>query len=462
MSLASTQNRNDYVGAGNTATYPYGFKVFADTDLLVTVRNTSNVETTLSLTTDYTVTGVGNTPGGNVVLVSSGQAWLTGGFLTTGYALTIRRVRPLTQETDLRNGGEYFPEVVEDEFDRGVMIAQQLKDGVDRSFRLPETVSPAVVSALLPVPVAASALRWNAGATALENYVPASAPNLVMPAGTGIAVVSAPQTLIARTIVAGDGSIAVTNGTGVSGNPSIVVPALGITTAKINDLAVTTGKIDDLGVTAGKIATDAVETAKIKDANVTLAKLLHTVGDGQVFKRSGTAIVGQTVAGITVLATGAATIGASQTETTILTATVSAGLMGTNGSLRFRVVARFLSDGANTLNLKLSLGGTVIFDLPYVLGAASTGSGLNGELTVGNLTASAQRCYFWSNLEGGGAYGAAPVSAFNGDLQPKHASALSMIDTSVDRTFTATLRWIGAQAENPSVEAVASLELLMA
>lgn len=139
MSLSSTTNRNDYVGNGATATYAYGFKVYLSSELRVTVVNTAGAETRLTINTDYTVTGVGSSSGGNIVLVNASQAWLTSGFLTTGYGLTVRRVRALTQLADIRNQGEFYPETHEDVFDKMVMNQQQLQDELDRAVRLPET-----------------------------------------------------------------------------------------------------------------------------------------------------------------------------------------------------------------------------------------------------------------------------------------------------------------------------------
>ena len=60
MTISSTTDRNDYTGNASTGTYAYGYKIFANTDLVATVRDTDGVETTLTLTTHYTVTGVGN------------------------------------------------------------------------------------------------------------------------------------------------------------------------------------------------------------------------------------------------------------------------------------------------------------------------------------------------------------------------------------------------------------------
>lgn len=142
MTIESAVNRINYTGNGAVDTYAYPFRIVAQSDLLVTVRNLSNVETTLTLTTDYTVTGVGNEGGGNVVLVDSDQAWLDAdGDLLTGFVLTIRRRVDLFQETDIRNQGPYLPELHEDAFDYLTMIDQQQQDELDRSLKAPETDS---------------------------------------------------------------------------------------------------------------------------------------------------------------------------------------------------------------------------------------------------------------------------------------------------------------------------------
>lgn len=151
MSVSSTTNKVTYTGNGAVDTYAYTFRITDDDHLLVTVRNTSDVETTLVKTTDYTVTGVGASGGGNVVLVNSAQAWLDGdGDLKSSYILTIRRVVPLTQETDIRNQGTYYPETHEDTFDKSVFIAQQQQDEIDRSVKLPETIDDSDFDPTLP------------------------------------------------------------------------------------------------------------------------------------------------------------------------------------------------------------------------------------------------------------------------------------------------------------------------
>lgn len=172
MTVASTTNRVSYVGNGNVDTYSYTFRIFAETDLLVTVKDTSDVETELDLTTDYTVTGVGDANGGSVALVNSGQAWLdAGGDLLSNYELVIRRVRPLTQETDIRSQGSFYPEIHEDALDHLTMVAQQLQDEVDRCIKLPETISGSTFSTLLPSDGLApnTVIMVNAAGDGFEN-----------------------------------------------------------------------------------------------------------------------------------------------------------------------------------------------------------------------------------------------------------------------------------------------------
>ena len=147
MTISSTSNRNDYTGNGSTATYSFTFSIATKSDLKVTKRNTDNVETTLALTTDYTVTL--NADG-------TGSITLVAGNLTSGYALTIRGLVPLTQPTQIKNQGAFFAKTHEDVFDRKIRIAQQQQDEIDRSIKLPETVPGSTFNMELPADIVGS------------------------------------------------------------------------------------------------------------------------------------------------------------------------------------------------------------------------------------------------------------------------------------------------------------------
>lgn len=195
MSIASPTSRNNYVGNGATDEYDFSFLIFDEDDLLVSVRDTDDIETTLTLNTDYTVSGVSDPDGGTITL--------TAGNLESGHVLTIRRVRDLVQETDIRNQGEFFPETHEDAFDQLVMIDQQQQDEIDRSIKLPETVAAAGFDTSLPSDIESSpgdVLAVNADGdgfvfiTPVAGALAATVPgDLTMSTDGGVIILTSPD-----------------------------------------------------------------------------------------------------------------------------------------------------------------------------------------------------------------------------------------------------------------------------
>lgn len=201
MTVASTTRRNDATGNGATKTYSYNFRILDDDELLVSVQDTAGVITALTRPTDYSVTGVGLYAGGTIVLVNAGQAWLdTDGDLKSSYKLTIRRRLPLTQQTDLRNSGDFYPEDHETQFDRCIMIDLQQQDELDRSIKFPETDSPSL-SATLP----ASSLRaskWAAYDSLGQPIASSGSPPASVPVSVyGETLIAAGSAAAARAIL---------------------------------------------------------------------------------------------------------------------------------------------------------------------------------------------------------------------------------------------------------------------
>jgi hypothetical protein len=102
--------------------------------------------------------------------------------LPTGESLIIKRVEPLTQETDLQNQGGYFPQVQEDVYDKLTMIDLQQQELLDRSFRFPiaytggidiETGTPAA-DGYLKVNAAGTGLEWSAVASTTASAASAT------------------------------------------------------------------------------------------------------------------------------------------------------------------------------------------------------------------------------------------------------------------------------------------------
>lgn len=135
MTISSqTRKAGPYVGTGSTGPFSFSFKVFEAADLLVVkVNNSTSIETTLTLTTDYTVSlnaDQNSNPGGTITLVAA---------LASGYNMVISSQVEYLQETDLTNQGGFYPEVITDTLDKLTILTQQLKGEVDRSAKLPIT-----------------------------------------------------------------------------------------------------------------------------------------------------------------------------------------------------------------------------------------------------------------------------------------------------------------------------------
>jgi hypothetical protein len=131
MTITTQVYHIHYVGNGSTAVFSYPFKVFEAGDLEVVQTDTATaVATTLVLTTDYSVTGVGVETGGTITLVA--------GVLAVGQLLTIRRRVDLVQEAVYTDGDSFPAQAHEDALDYGVMIDQQLQEELDRSIHWQE------------------------------------------------------------------------------------------------------------------------------------------------------------------------------------------------------------------------------------------------------------------------------------------------------------------------------------
>lgn len=116
MTVSTQVSRNEYTGNGATTQYDFTFRILDKSHLLVQTLDTSESIVTLTLGTDYTVTGVNRYNGGKVVLTSA---------LPVGYKISIERSTPVTQESSIRNQGGFFPEIHEDALDKLTMLVQQ-------------------------------------------------------------------------------------------------------------------------------------------------------------------------------------------------------------------------------------------------------------------------------------------------------------------------------------------------
>ena len=132
MTISSTTVKNSYSGNGSTTAFAYTFKIFANTDLQVIIRSSTGTETVKTLTTHYTVSGVGDASGGNVTFTS-------GNIPASGETVVIRRAVPQTQAIDYIANDPFPAESHEEGLDRATMTLQQVQEELDRAIKLSRT-----------------------------------------------------------------------------------------------------------------------------------------------------------------------------------------------------------------------------------------------------------------------------------------------------------------------------------
>lgn len=132
MTISSeTRTAGPFTGNAVAVAFPFTFKVFQEEDILAVKTDLLGINTTLVLGADYTISlNVDQevSPGGTLTLPSP---------LPTNYLLTLTSALENLQPVNLTNNGGFFPNVINDEFDRLTILAQQLKGGLDRSFKIP-------------------------------------------------------------------------------------------------------------------------------------------------------------------------------------------------------------------------------------------------------------------------------------------------------------------------------------
>ena len=154
-----TARTGPYNGNGSTTVFAYDFRILDQSHVVVTLKNAANVETVQTLTTNYTVSGVGAATGGNITMVVAPAS---------GEQLTFSRSVPQTQEVDLANRGGVQPEVLEAAYDKLTQLSQDKVELLSRVPRFP--VSSALTDVELPLTLTANtALIVNAAGTGYTN-----------------------------------------------------------------------------------------------------------------------------------------------------------------------------------------------------------------------------------------------------------------------------------------------------
>lgn len=112
MALSTATVRDEYTGNGTTTAFAYTFKIWAAADLDAYVNGVLQ-----TLTTHYSVSGVGAATGGTVTFVTAPP---------NGQKVILQSDVAATQPTSFPYSGAFNEESVEAAFDRVTRLAQQL------------------------------------------------------------------------------------------------------------------------------------------------------------------------------------------------------------------------------------------------------------------------------------------------------------------------------------------------
>lgn len=132
MTVSSTTTKVSYTGNNVTTVFAYTFKIFAESEIKVYVDNVLK-----SLTTHYTLSGVGSASGGNVTFTS-------GNTPGTGAKVVFLRSIARTQVTDYVENDTFPAETHEAALDKLTFILQEIDNTLTGDiFRFAESVSDA-------------------------------------------------------------------------------------------------------------------------------------------------------------------------------------------------------------------------------------------------------------------------------------------------------------------------------
>ena len=127
-----TRKAGPYTTDGQQTAFTFAFKVFKTTQIEVRLSETEETESVVppDLYTVMLNTDQDNSPGGTVTFATAPVADKT---------LTILSAVEYTQELILTNRGGFYPQQINDQNDKAAILAQQLKEIVDRTLKVPST-----------------------------------------------------------------------------------------------------------------------------------------------------------------------------------------------------------------------------------------------------------------------------------------------------------------------------------
>lgn len=407
MTVSAQTPLNRSTANGVTTVFPYNFKVLAAADLEVSIDGVVK-----TLTTHYTLSGVGDDGGGNVTMLSAP---------TAGGIVVRRRNMAYTRVTDYQDQGELPTATLDADFDASVLLSQQLAEGLERAVKVP------ITSDLDPAQLIADLTQASIDAVAAADAAAISETNAAASAATASsaatsATASASTASTAATSAASSASAASTSATSAASSASAAsTSASGASTSATTASTAATN--------AGNSATAAATSATNAGNSATAAAGSATSASGSA-TAAGTSATNAAASAASAAASAASVVGVPVGATMYFPANVApTGFVKKNGALLSRTTYAALyayavasgnmaaNDGAWT-NGQFSPGdGSTTFRIPDGRGEFVRGwddsRGIDSGRAIGSSQSSANLAHTHAQNYGSnfGTSGGSPIGA---------------------------------------------------
>ena len=343
------------LGNGVTTVFPFTFKVFLASEILVTYLDSSAVESVLVLTTNYTVTlnsDQNASPGGSVTLLVAPAS-------STYITLTSQVAN--TQTLALTNSGGFYPESINNALDRTVIQVQQIAEKMTRtvSLRVSNTADPVTLSD--KIEVCANNLASIVTNAANIGAINANVTNIV---AIQNAVTSA--------------ATATTQANTATTQAGIATTQAGISTSQATTATTAATTATTQAATATTQAATATTQATNAAASAATATTQAATATTQATNAAASAATATTQAATATTQAGIATTGATTATTGATTATAQATIATTGATTATAQADIATTQATNAAASAASAAGYVV---PSQTGNAGKYLGTNGTAT---------------------------------------------------------------------------------
>ena len=338
MTISSeVRKAGPYDGNDVTTSFPFSFKVFAASDMVVVRTDAIGAETTLTAGADYSVTlnaDQDTAPGGSIALPAP---------LASSNLLTITSSVPNLQALDLTNQGGFYPRVINAALDRLTIMVQQVVEVVGRTLKFP--ISDGSVNPTLPG-------RDNRKGRVLAFHEttgdPAAGPTITA-VNTVAGAVSAVQTVSDNIGSVNTVAGSIGNVNTVAGHIANVDTVAGHI-ANVDTVAARAANVDTVAGSIASVNTVAADIAKVNTTAASIANVNTVAGNIASVNTAAANMAAilaapthaQTATDKAVIAVAAATTATSSANTAIAAATAAefaqaqaeAAAAGVNETLR--------------------------------------------------------------------------------------------------------------------------------